>query len=89
LFNLAFSENIDIIALTDANTQENFYYLKENAHKIIPEYKAEDLGPFLKISNNSDEYSIIASPKDVIRRGEFRNFQRYSPCTNRCSGFFM
>ena len=54
LIDSAFKEEMDIVALTDANSDENFYYLKENSSRVLPEYKTEELGNALKISKKSN-----------------------------------
>lgn len=54
LVDSAFREDIEIVALTDANSEENFYYLKDNSSRILPGYKTENLGNALKISENSN-----------------------------------
>jgi hypothetical protein len=54
LIDSAFNEKMDVVALTDANSEDNFYYLKNNSSKILPDYRTEDIGSALKISEKSN-----------------------------------
>ncbi|MEM0231154.1 MAG: PHP-associated domain-containing protein [Candidatus Woesearchaeota archaeon] len=59
LVECAFKQDIDILALTDANSEENFYHLKDKYSGVLSGYNVQDLGSVLKISKISDSEDVI------------------------------
>ncbi len=68
----AFKNDLDVVALTDSDTDENFYYLRDNSNKILEDYITKDIGnDVLEIIEKEDPNEILY----LIKGQEFHRKQ--------------
>lgn len=68
----AINADLEIIALTDMNTDENWYYLRENSNRILKDYITEDIGNVLKIVRKQKPEDFVY----IIKGQEFHKSKK-------------